>query len=161
VPSDIASPVDHPANGGDAEVSVAQRPVAGQRGGATIDVETVVARSDGDVALQEAMTVLLRDQEPVAAAASDKIAADDIVRTSDPLWPIEAEADAYRANANDDVSGDQVAASLLDPDAVAPGDAVSGDLVPIAEHPDAVVCDIAYSDSPAASRASIPEQRHY
>ena len=43
---------------------------------AALDVEAVVSRSLGDVALEAAMAVLLSDQEPVLAAVPDQVSAD-------------------------------------------------------------------------------------
>src|SRR5215218_2054618 len=77
------------------------------------------------------MVVLLRDQEAIFAARSDQILADDVVGAADSRPPWDSEADAP-ASASDDVAGDQVAASLLDGDAVpTSGDAVSGDHVSV------------------------------
>ena len=57
----------------------------------------------------------LSDQEPIAAAVPDQISADDVV--APPSGGVDPEADARSASVNDDVVGDQVAVSLLDPDA--------------------------------------------
>ena len=92
--------------------------VSGQRRRAALDVEAVVPRSLGDVALQEAVAVLLHDHEPVHAAVSDPVSADDVVGAADERM-LDSEADARAVSVRDEVVRDEVAVPLLDPDAVA------------------------------------------
>ena len=56
------------------------------------DVEAILSRADGDVALQAAMAILPSDQERILAAAPDRVPADDVVAAAD-RRPIECEVD--------------------------------------------------------------------
>src|SRR5262245_12387251 len=76
----IAPTVINAENRPDAEAAIVNRPVASQRRRAALDVEPVVARPLCDVALQEAVAVLLDDDEPVHAAVADPVLADDVMR---------------------------------------------------------------------------------
>jgi hypothetical protein len=128
----VLAAVDYAADGLDAEIGVADGTVAGQRRGAAPHVKAVVSRAHGDVAPQEAVVVPPKDHEPIAAAASDQIAADDVAAAAEGRFS-DTEADACAASANDDVAGDQVASPHLDADAsYGLVDAVSGDHVSIA-----------------------------
>src|SRR5205823_5275014 len=129
VAGDVAATLDHPADGLDAEVSVAPRLVARQLRRVALDVEAVVARAPGGVVPQETVVVLRVDQETINAAALDHISAHSVVRTADEGMG-DSQADARPPSVADNVVGDQVVVALLDPDAVAAvGDAVSGDHV--------------------------------
>ena len=86
--------------------------------------------------------ILLIDHEPIVAAPSDAISADNGVVAAH-RKPLDPEADADRPSVNDNVVGDEVAASAVDADALRVfaslpdyawdptrmGDAVSGDHV--------------------------------
>jgi len=125
----VPTAVDHPAHGLDAKVGVADRPVVRQLRRAVIHVEAVVSGALGDVALQEAVVVLLIDQEPILAASFDPIPADDVVLAAEQRV-LDPEGDARPARVDDEVPGNQVAVSVLNLNAVpAPEDAVSGDHV--------------------------------
>ena len=77
--------------------------------------------------------VLLPDHEPIAAAASDPVSADDVVAPPDG-GTVESEIDADLVSVNDDVSGNAVAPSVLDGDSGRTSmDVVSGDHVSVAQ----------------------------
>jgi hypothetical protein len=83
------------------------------RGRAALDIESVVARSLGDVALQEAVALLLQDHERIDAAVSDPVSAHDVVCAGDERV-LDPEADAGPASMGDEVVGDEVAVTLRD-----------------------------------------------
>src|SRR3954454_2084900 len=126
---DVSTTVAHAARGLYAEVGVSQCPVLGQLGRAAPDVEAILARADGDVALQTAMAIFASDQERILAAGPDEVSADEVVATANGRR-IECKADPGLVRADNVIAGDQVAVPLLDRDAVsALVDAVSGDHV--------------------------------
>ena len=73
--------------------------------------------SHGDVAFQDAVVVLPSDVEAIVAAPPDLISPKDVVDAAD-RRRVESEIDAVLSGVNDEVARDQVAASLLDRDAV-------------------------------------------
>src|SRR4051794_17291916 len=75
---DVPPTVGDAACSFDSEIGVAHRSVAGQPRGTASHVEAVVSRAHGDVALQEAAVVFPIDQEPIVAARSDHISANDV-----------------------------------------------------------------------------------
>ena len=95
---DVAAAVDHPAAGGDAEVSVLYRPIPGHLRGVAPHIEAVVRSADREVVPQEAAVVLLIDQEAIVAAPLHPVSADDVVGAAD-RGPLDAEADARPAGA--------------------------------------------------------------
>jgi hypothetical protein len=130
--SEVSTAVADATDRLDPEVAVAQGTVAGERRGTAPDVKAIVSRADGDVAREEAVIIFPIHQEPVGAAPSDEVSTDHIVGAAD--WRrLDSEADTDHPSANDDVMGDQVAASILDPEAghVSEG-AVSSDHVSVA-----------------------------
>ena len=130
MPGDVAATVDHPAHGLDAEVAVAHRPVAGQLRRAALHVEAIVVPLPWRRCASARCAVLLVDRVPISAASSDQVSADNVVGPAEEGLG-DPEADAHAAGVGDDVVGDHVAVSLLDPDAVAAsGDAVLTDDVP-------------------------------
>src|SRR3989442_10849528 len=74
----VAATVDDSDQGLNPEPSVVHCPIPGERRGAALDVEPVVSRPLSDVALQQAMAVLLSDQESILAAVFDQVAAGDV-----------------------------------------------------------------------------------
>jgi hypothetical protein len=79
----VPATIDHTGHGFDSEVAVTRCPVAGERRRATDDVEAVVSRTHGDVAPEKAAVVLLMDDEPILAAPSDQVAADNVGGAAD------------------------------------------------------------------------------
>ena len=131
VPGDVAATVDHPAHGLDAEVAVAHRPVAGQLRRAALHVEAIV------VSLPWRRCASARCGRPSRSPEnpSPPLLLTRFRRTTLSAPPRRGlgipRADTRAAGVGDDVVGDHVAVSLLDPDAVAAsGDAVSTDHVP-------------------------------
>jgi len=147
---DVSTTVAHAARGLYAEVGVSQCPVLGQHGRAAPDVEAILSRADGDIALQTAMAIFASDQERVLAAGPNEVSTDEVVAAADGRG-IDCEVDARPARADDDIAGDQVAVSLLDGDAahVFEG-SVSGDHVSAAG---------ANEDAGIVSSASVAEPR--
>src|SRR3989442_9384510 len=113
----VAATVDASDQGLNPEPSVVHCPIPGERRGAALDVEPVVSRPLGDVALQQAMAVLLSDQESILAAVFDQVAADDVVGTADERMP-DAEADACPGSADDDLLGRPGSGAPLHPGAL-------------------------------------------
>src|SRR5436190_6681533 len=128
----VAAAVDDPHRALDAEVAVIHGSVRRQPRGAPCDIETVVSCPARDVSLQNAMTVLLADEEPVDAAVPDAVSADDVPRAAEEGMR-DAEPNPRSLGPNHAIAGDQVAAALFDADAVAASeDPASRDDVPVA-----------------------------
>src|SRR5919201_2698688 len=79
----VPAAVGHAADSLDPEIAVIESPVPRQRRGAAIDVEAILPSPIGEVCDQQAVAVLLSDQEPVAADPADAVSADDVARAPD------------------------------------------------------------------------------
>ncbi len=131
---DVAAAVTDATDRLDAEIVVADRAILRQLRGPAIDIEAVVPRPGRDVALQEAVVILLVDQEAIIAACPDDVSADEVVIAAEGRV-FKAEANARAASVKDDVAGDQGATSSLD------GDALPAVAVDPAGVGDTVLCD--------------------
>ena len=81
---------------------------------------------------EEAVVVLASDLEPILAAPPDHISANDVVGAADRRL-IESEVDAVLSSVENDVARNQIAACVLDRDAVSVSrEAVAGDHVSVA-----------------------------
>src|SRR5204863_7215780 len=121
--------VDPPPNGLNPEVGVTHRPIARQLHRLALDVEAVISRAPGDVALEEAVAGLPYDLVVIPAAVSDQVVADGVVGAAEERV-LDSETDARMVCMGDEVVGDEVAVPLLDSDPVASvEDAVSLDHV--------------------------------
>ena len=109
VSGDVSAAIDHPAHGLDAELGVADGAVVTELRGWAVDVEAVSSSGNRHVAAEDAAPVKRSDHERVAAAASDHVPADSIVRGAQ-AGSLESDPDAVEAGADNDVAGDQVAA---------------------------------------------------
>src|SRR3954454_17831326 len=110
---DVSTTVAHAARGLYAEVGVSQCPVLGQHGRAAPDVEAILSRADGDVALQTDMAIFASDQERILAAGPYEVSTDGVVAAADGRG-INCEVDARPARAIKAIAGAQVALPLLD-----------------------------------------------
>ena len=81
------------------------------------DVEAVVSRLPCEVAYEEAVVVRASDLEPIVAAPPDHISANDVVAAAD-RRVVESEVDAALSSVENDVARNQIAACVLDCDAV-------------------------------------------
>jgi hypothetical protein len=97
-----------------------------------LSTSAVVSRPPCEVAYEEAVVVLASDLEPILAAPPDHISANDLVAAADRRL-IEAEVDAVLRASRNDVARNQIAACVLDCDAVSVSrEAVAGDHVSVA-----------------------------
>src|SRR5215204_2565272 len=154
----VPAAVDHPADGGDAEVGVACRAIAGELRCAAPDVEAVVFRASGDVAPEPGVPGRVVDVHPVLPGPADVVAAHHGAHHHATWWA--AHDDRVPLDVADRRAGDHVAVDAVDLDRAAhppaaPNveDAVSGDHVAVTGgdvDPDLAVSNAAVAPHPIA-----------